>query len=149
MAAQSLGAADRARVLGVMYVAREVYGEKGGWRLRGYLAAVTRGVKILGRKGGVVIGLHKYVVDRVVGLKGEVMDGVKETVVVEERCVLQPEEFESHEKRWPDGKTTASSRSRTVRAPTGRMCASSRVDWCFANSRWQCLVLVLEQEEAE
>ena len=116
MAVRYLGAADRARVLGVMNVAREVYGGEGGWRLRGYLAAVTREVKILERTGGVGDGLHKYVVDRVVGLEGEVMDEVKETVVVEGRCVLQPEEFESDERRWPDGKTTVSGRSRTVSA---------------------------------
>ena len=149
MAVRYLGAADRARVLGVMNVAREVYGGEGGWRLRGYLATVTRGVKILGRKGGVVIGLHKYVVDRVVGLEGELMDGMREPVVVEERCVLQPEEFESDEKRWPDGKTTASGRSRTVSALRRRMCACFGVGWCFANSRWQCLVLVLERKEVE
>ncbi len=117
MAVQYLGAADRAKVLGVMNVAREVYGVEGGWRLRGFLATVTRRVRILERKGGVMIGLHKFVVDRVVGLEGEVMDGVKDTVVVEERCVFQSEEFESDEKRWPDGTTTASSRSRTVSAP--------------------------------
>ncbi|KAK4038414.1 hypothetical protein C8A01DRAFT_17491 [Parachaetomium inaequale] len=103
---------DRAKVLAVQALQREVYGEpaRGKYKLEGYLVAVTATATNYGN--GDVGRRVKYSIERATTLEGELRNEVKD-VIVGERCVLQEGEFESGDAREVYGKTTTTRRTRT------------------------------------
>jgi hypothetical protein len=104
---------DRAKVLAVQCLQREVYGEpdRGKYKLEAYLVAVTATATNYGN--GDVGRRVKYAIERATTLDGEPRNKVK-NVILEERCVLQEGEFESADAREVYGKTTTTRRTRTV-----------------------------------
>lgn len=101
-----LTAEDRAKALAVSNVAREVYGEREKFRLRGYLASVTGRIRLSRTKGRLLCGKQvTFAINGATGLDGMVMKDM-EGAALDERSVLQPAQFESGVSRTLDGKTT-------------------------------------------
>ncbi|SPQ20738.1 4365ba90-5cd0-4ebb-a8c2-fee5817932d9 [Thermothielavioides terrestris] len=107
----ALCAADRAKALAVQAAQREGY----GWHhaLRAYLVTVTAVAK---NYGTAEVGRRvKYAVERAVTWDGEPRSAGVGAIFVDERCVLQPGEFDNGavKRQLVVGKMTTTSRTRT------------------------------------
>ncbi|KAL2015064.1 hypothetical protein VTK56DRAFT_6416 [Thermocarpiscus australiensis] len=93
MSIRYLSAEDRAKALALQVVQRESYDcGSAGYRLQVYLVAVTATSKNYGSSA--VASRVKYAIERAATLDGVLMNRVRDTIV-DERCVLQPAEFEN------------------------------------------------------